>query len=297
MRAYGVGVLPGTSVREAARMILGETGGLVHLPVLPQRGLDSHPVGRTAALLPGIPVDRGPRGWVLRPGNLRLSDRLRRDLDACEEEWAGAPEAVKVQVLGPWTLAASLETPRGHRAVTDPGALRDLTEALIEGIAQHAAEVSRRMGAEVIVQVDEPWAARLAVGGVPGTHDFDRLTPVPPEELGARLHEVIEATGEEVLLNLCGQSPPWAAARRSQARTVLISAAQVRGAALIDAIGEHLDAGLRLGVGIGPHHRDVHAILREYSPSDEAIDVVAEGPFSTFDQATEVYRAAARLAE
>ncbi|WPF67034.1 hypothetical protein [Corynebacterium sp. 22KM0430] len=297
MRAYGLGSLPGTSAREAARMVLGETGDLVHLPILPQRGLDSHPVGRTASLLPGIPVDRGPRGWVLRPGNLRLSDRLRRDLDVCEEEWAGAPGAVKVQVLGPWTLAASLETPRGHRAVTDTGALRDLTEALIEGIAQHAAEVSRRMGAEVIVQLDEPWAARLVAGEVPGTHDFDRIAPVPPEELGARLHTVIEAVREETLLNLCGQIPPWAAARRSQARTVLVSADQVRTTALIDALGEHLDSGLRLGVGIGPQHRDLHAILREYSPSEETIDVVAEGPFSTFAQATQTYRAAARLAE
>lgn len=297
MRAYGLGVLPGTSVREAARMVLGETGEVVHLPVLPQRGLDSHPVGRTAALLPGIPVDRGPRGWVLRPGNLRLGDRLRRDLDVCEEEWAGAPGTVKAQVVGPWTLAANLETPRGHRALTDAGALRDLTEALIEGIAGHAAELTRRMGAEVIVQIDEPWVARIAAGEVPGTHDFDRLAPVPPEEMGARLHSVIEGVREETLLNMCGQVPPWAAVRRSQARTVLLSAGEIRDTELIDALGEHLDAGLRLGVGVGPQHRDLHAILWEYSPKDEAIDVVAEGPFSTFAQATQAYRAAERLAE
>ncbi|MBC3186224.1 hypothetical protein H7347_06495 [Corynebacterium sp. zg-331] len=296
MRAYGLGELPGVDIREAASMVLGETGDLVHLPQLPRRGLDSHPVGRTAALLPGIPVDRGPRGWVLRPGNLRLSDRLRRDVDACEEVWAGAPGRVKVQVLGPWSLAAGLETPGGHRAFADAGALRDLTEALIQGIAEHAGEVARRMDAEVIVQIDEPLAARIAAGAIPGTHDFDRIAPVSQEDLGARWHEVIEGTREEILVNLCAQNPPWAAVRRSRARTVVLSAGAMRGTALIDALGEHLDAGLRLGVGVGPGCRELPRILQEYSPTDGAIDVVAEGPFEDFAQATRAYRAALRLA-
>lgn len=296
MRAYGLGPLPGVSVREAAQMVLGETGDLVHLPQLPQRGLDSHSVGRTACLLPGIPVDRGPRGWVLRPGNLRLLDRLRRDLDACEEEWAGAARAVKVQVMGPWSLAASLETPKGYRAVSDAGALRDLTQALVEGVAEHAGEVARRMGATVCVQLDEPLLAALAAGSVPGTHDFDPLAPIPEEELGARLHEVMGRVREETLLNLCGQVPPWAAVRRSQAATVQVSRGAIRGTALIDAVGEHLDAGRRLAVAVGPGDRDLPEIIREYSPAEDALDVVAEGPWESLSRAVESYRAAARLA-
>ena len=67
-----------------------------------------------------------PSGWRIarRPGRdtLRAKDLLAWDLDAAEEHYAGA-EWVKVQVCGPWTLAAGLELPSGHRALTDAGAV------------------------------------------------------------------------------------------------------------------------------------------------------------------------------
>ena len=53
---------------------------------------------------------------------------LDEDVDALEEAWEkaglrGTGRTIKVQVPGPLTLAAELELPGGHRAITDAGAL------------------------------------------------------------------------------------------------------------------------------------------------------------------------------
>ena len=53
------------------------------------------------------------------------------------------PGRLKVQVAGPWTLAASLELTRGDKALADPGAVRDIAESLADGAAAHVADVRR----------------------------------------------------------------------------------------------------------------------------------------------------------
>ena len=39
MDAFGLGPMPGYSMSEAADIVMGETGGLPHLPQLPDRGI------------------------------------------------------------------------------------------------------------------------------------------------------------------------------------------------------------------------------------------------------------------
>ena len=65
MGAYGLGELPGKSAAEAADIIQGETGDLLHIPQLPARGLGADLIGRTVGLLDMINVDRGARSWVM----------------------------------------------------------------------------------------------------------------------------------------------------------------------------------------------------------------------------------------
>ena len=155
---YGLGELPGASIIAAADIVAGETGDLRQLPILPARGVDV--VGLTTGILPGINVDAGPRSWVLstRPQlrTRRIWDRVEADLDQCEQAWGTRIDAVKIQVAGPWTLSASIELSNGHRALTDTGALRDLTESLIAGIQEYSADVRARFDTEVYVQLDEP---------------------------------------------------------------------------------------------------------------------------------------------
>ena len=67
----------------------------------------------------------------------RARELLGRDLDALEvhgHEYAGP---LKLQVCGPWTLAASLEVSRGDKVLGDRGAVRDLIDSLAEGVADY----------------------------------------------------------------------------------------------------------------------------------------------------------------
>ena len=98
----------------------------------------------------GLGADLQPAGWRLtdapgrrppagaqpaRPGPRRRSRSRRRD-------YAGA---FKIQVAGPWTLAATVEKPRGDKVLSDHGARRELAQALAEGVRDHVADVRRRL--------------------------------------------------------------------------------------------------------------------------------------------------------
>ena len=263
VRFYGLGELPGTSISNAADVVAGETGDLRQLPILPARGID--PIGLTAGMLPGMHVDVGPRSWVLttRPQlrTRRVWDRLEADLDQCEQVWGTRVDAVKVQVAGPWSLAASLELSNGHRAITDRGALRDITEALIAGTRDYVADVARRFDTQVYVQLDEPLLARLHAGKIPGTSDFDTLAAIGSADLGERLALVVEGTGAE-FLNQTGYPPLWQVAQVSGMPTVQVSLDLVVGTAQLDGIGQAAASGVRIGLGVtGPgeerHPRDI----------------------------------------
>ncbi|MDO5511881.1 hypothetical protein [Corynebacterium sp.] len=270
MSAYGIGALPGTSLIDAADIVYSETGDLPHVPDLPARGLGADPVGRTASLLEAVTVDRGPRSWIMtdRPQLLtrRTRDLLDRDLDQLEEAWGTTVPALKIQVTGPWTLAASIELASGHRVITDTGALRDLSEALIEGVNAHIADLSRRFRADVVVQLDEPLLPEIAAG-LPGVTRFNPVRPVNPKDLAERLAGVIAGLdAERVLLNQTGYPPLWDVARDSGAETVLVTLDQVQGTAQYDGFGHTVSAGVRIGLGVtspGDVVDELHARPRE----------------------------------
>src|SRR5579864_8666290 len=165
--------MPGTDPAEAMRVVAGELPDFPYLPELPDRGPGADLTGRTAALLVDLPVEVTPRGWRLaeRPGRdlARARSMLSSDLDVLEEMLDGFRGPVKVQLCGPWTLAATLELPRTlNVAIADPGAVADLTVSLAEGAAAYAADVAKRVpGAQVVVQFDEPALPSVAAGLVP----------------------------------------------------------------------------------------------------------------------------------
>lgn len=184
MTGFALGPMPGTSMAEAADIIMGETE-LPAIPQLPERGLGSDSVGRTASMLEAITIDRGPRSWRMtaRPQLLtrRAWDRLERDLDEVQQVWGETVPRIKIQALGPWSLAASIELADGHRVLTDSGAFAELSDALLHGIRAHATDVARRFHGEVVVQLDEPLLADVIAGRIPGTTDFDSIPAVPDE--------------------------------------------------------------------------------------------------------------------
>ncbi|MGZ4437449.1 MAG: methionine synthase, partial [Nocardioidaceae bacterium] len=181
-RAAGVGSLPGEDYREAVKLVLGETPDLPALPELPARGAHASMTGRALAILEGLGADLQPAGWRLTGStseagvdHRRARSLLAQDLDVVEEELQGYTGPFKVQVAGPWTLAATVEKPRGDRVLSDRGARRELAEALAEGLAAHVADLRRRLpGADLTVQVDEPALPAVMAGSVPTASGFHR---------------------------------------------------------------------------------------------------------------------------
>ena len=243
MTGLALGPMPGTSIAEAADIIMGETE-LPAIPQLPERGLGSDAVGRTASMLEAISIDRGPRSWRMaaRPQLLtrRTWDRLERDLDEVQEVWGESVPRVKVQALGPWSLAASIELPNGHRVLTDCGAFTELADALRHGLHAHAEDVASRFHGEVVVQLDEPLLADIVAGRISGTTDFDTI-PAVPDEVAFDLLQSFEA-------DYLHAPPLWSLARA--AKTFLTTFRGLDTPRHLDGLGEHLNAGHRIGLGM-----------------------------------------------
>ncbi|MCX4093908.1 methionine synthase [Nocardia sp. alder85J] len=256
----GVGSWPGTDAREAAATIVGELGALPHLVELPARGPGSDMIGRASALLVDLRFDTSARGYRLaaRPGGVsrRAHDLLRTDLDALEEAWetaglGGSGRPVKVQVAGPLTLAAQVELVNGHRLLTDPGAVRDLSESLAEGLARHAAEVAKRLDTTVVVQVDEPALTAVLTGSLSGASMLNTVRPVPEPEALHILDTVVTAQTGPVLVHTCADRPALRFLHGSAAAAIGFDLATV-GTADLDGVGELLDSGKYLALGLIP---------------------------------------------
>ncbi|MEU8899527.1 methionine synthase [Nocardia sp. NPDC048505] len=258
--ATAVGSWPGTDPREAAATIVGELPALAHLVELPARGVGADLIGRMSALLVDLRFDTTTRGYRLapRPGaaSRRAHDLLRADLDALEEVWettgsAGTGRVIKVQAAGPLTLAAQVELPGGHRILTDSGAVRDLSESLAEGLATHVAEVRKRLGAEVVLQLDEPSLTDVLNGSLRGVSVLNTVRAVPEPEALAVLDAVITAQSAPVLVHTCAAPPAIGFLRGSAAAAVGFDLATI-GTRDLDRIGETLDAGKQLVLGVVP---------------------------------------------
>lgn len=237
--ATGVGSWPGADVVDTMRITFGELGeppAFPYLPELPDRGPGADMVGRGAGLLVDLPVDLQPSGWRLvdRPGRDHNRTRawLRQDLDVLAEIGDGYEGLLKLQVTGPWTLAASLWLPRLERVVVDPGACRDLVASLAEGVREHLAEVARLLPrADLVLQVDEPALAAVLAGSLPTASGFGRLRaveePVVVDGLRSVLAAADDAGAVRTVIHSCASRPPVAAMLRTGASALSVDLARL----------------------------------------------------------------------
>ena len=261
--ATGIGSMPGDDARdyaEALRVVLGEVPDLVFLPELPGRGAGAGMTGRGLALTEGLGADVQPAGWRLTDAvgaDLRRArSLLAQDLDALEEQTQGYTGTLKVQVAGPWTLAATVEKPRGDKVLSDHGARRDLAQALAEGVRTHVADVRRRVpgASRLVVQVDEPALAAVMSAGVPTASGFGRHRTVHPPEASAALGWVLDAitgAGAEPWVHACAPGTPLDLLRGAGAHGIAVDLDQV-GAAGHDQLAETLEAGGTVALGVVP---------------------------------------------
>lgn len=263
----GIGSWPGQDVREALRVVRDElteaadgVTPLPYLPELPARGAGAELVGRGAALLSGLEVDLQPQGWRLvdRPGRdaERTAALWRQDLDELAEVFHGWTGRFKVAVAGPWTLAASLWLPRGDRALSDAGAVRDTALSLAEGVAEHLRRMQRLLpGASWVLQVDEPGLPAVLAGRLRSDSGLRTLPAPEPHEVQQHLRAVVDsargAGAELVAVHCCGDRPPVGLLRDSGAGAVSVDTATL-GPRGWESAAATVESGVGLWAGILP---------------------------------------------
>jgi methionine synthase II (cobalamin-independent) len=251
--------MPGTDPRASVQLAFDAVPDLPFLPELPARGAGAEMVGRAAALLVDLPVEIQPSGWRLtgRAGRdlRRARDFLAADLDAVSDVAAGYAGPLKVQCIGPLTLAASVELRTGHRMVTDPGAVRDVADSLAAGIAEHVETVRVAVpGADVVVQLDEPSLPAVLAGTIPTASGFGTVRAVPSAEAHDRLAAVLRpvAAGRRVV-HCCADDVPVRLLRDAGADAVSFDLDRRVDP---DLLGEAVDAGTSLWTGAVPSTGD-----------------------------------------
>ncbi len=255
--ATGIGSMPGTDIEEALRVVFGELPDFPHLPELPARGAGADMIGRTAALLVDLPVEVQPSGWRLtaHPGRdlRRARDLLERDLDALQARTDGYAGPLKVQLAGPWTLAAGVELPSGHRVVSDHGAARDLAGSLVEGLREHLTDLARRVpGAALVVQLDEPALPAVLAGTVRTPSGYGTVAAIESSTAEDALREVLSVAPQGGrVVHCCAAGAPITLLGAAGADAISLDASRL-GEADNDAVGEAVEAGGSLWLGVLP---------------------------------------------
>ncbi|GAB3928198.1 hypothetical protein GCM10011575_11760 [Microlunatus endophyticus] len=264
IRSTGIGSWPGTDLIEALKISFDEAPELPFLPELPARGVGSQIIGRGIAVLSGLGADLQPAGWRLTdaPGRdqLRARATLRDDRDQLEEVAQDYRGPFKIAIAGPWTMAASVERPRGDRLLADHGARRELTQSLAEGIAELVDDLQRRLPAlDLVVQLDEPALPAVLAGDIATASGFSKHRKVDVPEVSDSLQSVAEAvsaalrpaeqsTLPRVWLHSCARGVPVQLVHKAGFGGVLVDLDQL-GTADWDAIGQAMTDGLWLGAG------------------------------------------------
>lgn len=251
--------MPGDDFVDSTQTVLGEVGELPHLVELPARGVHAAMIGRTLALVSDLGADLQPAGWRLvdAPGidHRRARSLLAQDLDRLEELVGGHHGDFKVQVVGPWTLAAAVERPRGDKVLGDHGARRDLGQALAEGLRAHVVDVQRRLpGASLLVQIDEPALPAVLAGAVPTISGFHRLRSVTAAEAAAALDWVCDAVtdaGATPVLHCCADELPWPLLAQTRVQAVSFDLSRQPRSSYDDLAG-WVDGGRQVWVGAIP---------------------------------------------
>ncbi|WOC13462.1 uroporphyrinogen decarboxylase/cobalamine-independent methonine synthase family protein [Gordonia sp. MP11Mi] len=258
----GIGPMPGVDPAEAVRIVSGETD-FAFLPELPARGAGADSVGRAGAVLIDMPFEvvHDVYRMTSRPGSVtrRARDFLARDLDALEEHWdteglIDTGRLLKVQLCGPFTYGARVELRNGHKLIRDKGARLDVIASMADGLSDHVRELERRLGAQVIVQLDEPDLERVLNGSVQPLTRLDAIPPVPVPLIAQRLEEMAAVIGRPMILHGGDRPhPELCPILDSYSVTVDFSHSLPDGAK--DQLGVYLDQGGILLAGVVPPSR------------------------------------------
>lgn len=249
----GVGSVPGRQVSDWPARISDQLPDLPHIPELPERGPGADMIGRTLGLLSEVSGDFAATttvtGWELGSGTRdmrRARSLLAEDLDAVEQAWRGHTGLAKQQLAGPYTLAASVER-KGRRLLADAGLVRELVQAWAQMARTHRSALQRRVGAQWLIQMDEPSLPAVVAGSVSTVSGLGAYPPVEPQlPLGADL------------IHCCAANPPLA---RMRGVGALLFDLSQHGLADDGPLAELAESGTVLGFGVSPESGSVRSVL------------------------------------
>ncbi len=262
-----VGSFPGVDPWETAAVIRGEFPELPVLAELPARGPGADMIGRALALLAGtvspeFAATTTTTGWRLgSQTSAQLPATMRRglallgeDLDATQSHWDTYAGPFKVQLVGPWTLAAAVEGKNGEALVFDQGAVRDLAAASAQAASLHIDDIRRRLpGAQIVIQFDEPSLPAVLAGRIRTQSGWGACPPVPEPEARAVLSELLASvmrTPASTAIHCCGRDAPIDLLRQTGAQIVSIDLTSDRGEASDEEFGNLLDSDALLMAGV-----------------------------------------------
>lgn len=200
-------VMPGTDLRRSVQLLEAELGpgDFSALPELPQRGHHGTLLGRSVAQLAELYAELTSYGWrlVQRPGadHLRATTRLSADVDTLadvrgerQETSNAEPGPLRVEILGPVSLAARLHLPQGEKILIDHGARRDLAASLAAGLQAHCEHILSSIRPPALeVTVCEPEYHRVRRGAVPTVSGYQQIRSLGRDETRALVTEVLNA--------------------------------------------------------------------------------------------------------
>jgi hypothetical protein len=213
-----------------------------------------------SAISSDLSVETTTTGWRLaksRGRDMRRADSyLDEDLDVAEECFDNYVGDFKVQLVGPWTLAAAVETASGDKLLTDAGLCREVAEVLTHAVGLHIAQVNKRLpGSNVVLQIDEPSLPFVLQGGIKTQSGWGKYSPVEPQVVSASLAAVAGASVGPRLMHCCASDVPFELVRRAGFGAVSIDAS-LYGDELFDVIGQAHDLGHRVFLGMNPSSLD-----------------------------------------
>ncbi|WP_191089734.1 uroporphyrinogen decarboxylase/cobalamine-independent methonine synthase family protein [Nesterenkonia ebinurensis] len=184
---------------------------------LPGRRHHGSLLGRATAQLSELYAELTSYGWRLvpRPGadHQRASTLLTSDVNTLAEirgeraEQGGTPGPLRLEMLGPVSLATQLHLPNGEKVLIDHGARRDLAESLAAGAAEHIQHALRSVRPpELTVTMLEPDYQRVRTGSVPTVSGYQTIRSLPRDEtrqlLGTFITALRSAGAENIILDL-----------------------------------------------------------------------------------------------
>ena len=167
---------------------------------------------------------------------------------------------MKFAVGRPWTLAATMERPRGDRVLADHGARRELRSRWPRASPSWSSSMRRRLpDIDPAGPAGRAAAARGAGRSMPTASGFSRHRAVDEQQVSETFSYLIDqvaSTGvaAQMSVHCCASGVPIELLHRAGFSVLFLDLDQLSGADW-DSIAERLEDGLLLGAGALPTRR------------------------------------------